>query len=127
MNRFFKYFLTTLTGISWRCTIRNAKTYCKATVRQKGCLFIPGSVDHCHGPENDALSVAKAFSRINQEVKARPLDPPGTVAKEIITSEFADEPLDPITQAKLIRRAKYHRRSLQPKSIKVTLLLMCKK
>ncbi|KAK3866430.1 hypothetical protein Pcinc_028037 [Petrolisthes cinctipes] len=105
-------------GISWRCTIRNAKTYCKATVRQKGYLFIPGSVDHCHGPETDALSVAKAFSRINQEVKARPLDPPGSVAKEIISSEFAEEPLDPITQAKLIRRAKYHRRSLHPKTIK---------
>lgn len=117
-----------VSGITWRCTIRNVKTYCKATVRQKGYMFIPGPVDHCHIAENGALPMAKAFSRINREIKARPLESPSSVAKEVISTEFSQDVLDHVARAKLIRRAHYHRRSLQPKSlspvdVKVTLLL----
>lgn len=120
-----------ISGITWRCTIRNVKTYCKATVRQKGYLFIPGPVDHCHLAENGALPMAKAFSRINREIKARPLESPSSVAKEVISTEFNPEVLDHVARAKLIRRAHYHRRSLQPKNlppvdVKVTrFLLLC--
>ncbi|XP_063843544.1 uncharacterized protein LOC135090589 isoform X6 [Scylla paramamosain] len=104
-------------GITWRCTIRNVKTYCKATVRQKGYMFIPGSVEHCHLAEQGALPMAKAFSRINKEIKARPLESPASVAKEVISTEFTPDTLDHIAKAKLIRRAHYHRRSLHPKSL----------
>lgn len=119
-----------ISGITWRCTIRNVKTYCKATVRQKGYMFIPGPVHHCHLAGSGALPMAKAFSRINREIKARPLESPSTVAKEVISTEFNPEALDHISRAKLIRRAHYHRRSLQPKSlspvdVKVMFVLLC--
>lgn len=113
----YNTFLWTFSGITWRCTIRNVKTYCKATVRQKGYMFIPGSVEHCHLAEQGALPMAKAFSRINKEIKARPLESPALVAKEVISTEFTPDTLDHIAKAKLIRRAHYHRRSLHPKSL----------
>lgn len=121
-----------VSGITWRCTIRNVKTYCKATVRQKGYIFMPGPVDHCHLAENGALPMAKAFSRINREIKARPLESPSSVAKEVISTEFNPDSLDHVARAKLIRRAHYHRRSLQPRNlssvnVKVTLFyLFCR-
>lgn len=92
-------------------------------------MFIPGPVDHCHVAENGALPMAKAFSRINREIKARPLESPSSVAKEVISTEFSQDVLDHVARAKLIRRAHYHRRSLQPKSlspvdVKVTLLFL---
>lgn len=110
----YNTFLWTFSGITWRCTIRNVKTYCKATVRQKGYMFFPGSVEHCHLAEQGALPMAKAFSRINKEIKARPLESPALVAKEVISTEFNQDSLDHISKAKLIRRAHYHRRSLHP-------------
>ncbi|KAG0727898.1 hypothetical protein GWK47_033651 [Chionoecetes opilio] len=110
-------------GITWRCTIRNVKTYCKATVRQKGYLFKPGPVHHCHLADTEALPMAKAFSRINREIKARPLESPATVAKEVISTEFSTEALDHLSRAKLIRRAHYHKRSLHPKNLPIKLLV----
>ena len=78
---------------------------------------MPGPVDHCHLAEHGALPMAKAFSKINREIKARPLESPSTVAKEVISTEFEPENLDHIARAKLIRRAHYHRRTLHPKSL----------
>ena len=32
----------------WRCTIRNKKQECKATVKQTNDTFVRGPIDHCH-------------------------------------------------------------------------------
>ncbi|CAG2229362.1 unnamed protein product [Mytilus edulis] len=32
----------------WRCSVRSKSLWCKATVAQRGCMFVPGVIQHVH-------------------------------------------------------------------------------
>lgn len=99
----------------WRCTIRNDKVYCRATVRQSGFVFMCGNVEHCHPPEVGALSKAKFLSRLNREAKAHPHESAASIVKRVIASDFASECPGPLKLANLIRSVNYQRRAARPK------------
>ena len=53
----------------WRCSIRNTRTNCKATVKQVGSTFTPGVHDHLHPPAPSGAVAAQICKTIKDEAK----------------------------------------------------------
>lgn len=54
-------------SIGWRCSVRNAKQNCAATVKQKGDSFTAGQINHSH-PSVPGTNIAAC---IKSEAKVR--------------------------------------------------------
>ncbi|CAC5409193.1 unnamed protein product [Mytilus coruscus] len=47
----FSYTSSTSKTVNWRCSVRNKKVWCKATVMQRGNNFVVGATDHIHASD----------------------------------------------------------------------------
>ena len=50
---------------TWRCTKRNKRLNCKATVRQTADKFALGPIEHIHGPEIGLATSLKIKAKVN--------------------------------------------------------------
>ncbi|OWF41527.1 hypothetical protein KP79_PYT02184 [Mizuhopecten yessoensis] len=57
---------STKTTTTWRCSVRNKKVWCRASVSQRGDVFTCGTIDHVHGSDNLAMKRVKVKTQVSK-------------------------------------------------------------
>lgn len=113
----YTQYRTSKSTLSWRCTIRNDKMYCPATVIQRGeDVYERGASLHCHGVDPSAASSARIKREVKQEAMKDIFKSATTIAERAIVNERnanGTRPDIPKVQT-LSRIANKHRQAERP-------------
>ena len=75
-------------GVTWRCTVRNKKVKCGATVSQRGGQFIFGRQPHLHAPSHGIKHVAKVNAGIKEKASANVFTSASTIVDEVLLDKL---------------------------------------
>ncbi|XP_021371845.1 uncharacterized protein LOC110462266 isoform X3 [Mizuhopecten yessoensis] len=79
---------STKTTTTWRCSVRNKKVWCRASVSQRGDVFTCGTIDHVHGSDNLAMKRVKVKTQILTEVMATVHTSAATIMEDVLSHQY---------------------------------------
>ena len=69
--------------IYWNCSVRNKKTYCRATVIQRGTTYTKGVLPHICQPQPGQALASKISKVVKQSSTSRVFDSAAKIVEEV--------------------------------------------
>ena len=74
-------------GASWRCThhfdAKAKRMCCKASVKQRGAVFLPGKHRHTHDPKVGKVTAQRVKALVKEEARCNLLKPVSAIVNEV--------------------------------------------
>ncbi|VDI72607.1 Hypothetical predicted protein [Mytilus galloprovincialis] len=100
--------------VNWRCSVRNKKVWCKATVMQRGHNFVRGSTDHIHASDPGITKRTKIRVGVLTEASRHAYKSAGDIVDEQMREHVTEEDFNLPKPDNLTRAANRLRQKMRP-------------
>ncbi|CAC5370087.1 unnamed protein product [Mytilus coruscus] len=100
--------------VNWRCSVRNKKVWCKATVMQRGNNFVVGATDHIHASDPGITKRTKIRVGVLTEASRHAYKSAGDIVDEQMREHVTEDDFNLPKPDNLTRAANRLRQKLRP-------------